>query len=71
MGTGGPSGPAAGPEQCYGAKTVVEAHNACAGDPYFPFVLDATESWVRFQGLLKARVSLFLLHIWGGLLVVT
>ncbi|CAL1136017.1 unnamed protein product [Cladocopium goreaui] len=32
-----------GPEQCYGAKTVVEAHNACAGDPYFPFVLDATD----------------------------
>ncbi|CAJ1432205.1 unnamed protein product [Effrenium voratum] len=32
-----------GPEQCYGAKTVVEAHNACAGDPYFPFILDATD----------------------------
>eukprot|EP00434_Breviolum_minutum_P011464 symbB.v1.2.010109.t1/scaffold654.1/size209194/5 len=32
-----------GPEQCYSAKTVVEAHNACAGDPYFPFVLDATD----------------------------
>jgi len=32
-----------GPEACYGAKGVVEAHNACAGDPYFPFVLDATD----------------------------
>jgi len=32
-----------GPEACYGAKTVVDAHNACAGDPYFPFVLDATD----------------------------
>eukprot|EP00435_Cladocopium_sp_Y103_P051067 s1521_g15.t1 len=32
-----------GPEACYGAKNVVEAHNACAGDPYFPFVLDATD----------------------------
>ena len=37
-----------GPEQCYSAKTVVEAHNACAGDPYFPFVLDATETWHMF-----------------------
>lgn len=27
-----------GPEKCYEAKTVVEAHNLCAGDPYFPFV---------------------------------
>jgi len=32
-----------GPEKCYEAKTVVEAHNLCAGDPYFPFVLDATD----------------------------
>jgi len=32
-----------GPEACYSAKGVVEAHNACAGDPYFPFVLDATD----------------------------
>ena len=43
-GTGEPEGP----EQCYGAKTVVDAHNACAGDPYFPFVLDATVSWAPF-----------------------
>ncbi|CAJ1349689.1 unnamed protein product, partial [Effrenium voratum] len=32
-----------GPEACYGAKNVVEAHNACAGDPYFPFIIDATD----------------------------
>jgi len=32
-----------GPDACYGAKTVVEAHNACAGDPYFPFIIDATD----------------------------
>ena len=43
-------GPVKGPEQCYGAKTVVEAHNACAGVPYFPFVLDATVSWVPSGG---------------------
>ena len=42
---GAPGPPPPGPEQCYGAKTVVEAHNACAGDPYFPFVLDATVTW--------------------------
>ena len=35
-----------GPEACYGAKTVVEAHNACAGDPYFPFV-----AWRHGEGL--------------------
>jgi len=32
-----------GPEACYGAKNVVEAHNACAGDPYFPFVINSTD----------------------------
>ncbi|CAK9049774.1 Chlorophyll a-b binding protein 6, partial [Durusdinium trenchii] len=32
-----------GPDACYGAKNVVEAHNACAGDPYFPFVINSTD----------------------------
>eukprot|EP00913_Durusdinium_trenchii_P004850 g4505.t1 len=32
-----------GPEACYGAKNVVEAHNACAGDPYFPFEMKLKE----------------------------
>ena len=35
----------AGPDACYGAKNVVEAHNACAGDPYFPFVINSTVTW--------------------------
>ena len=34
-----------GPEKCYEAKTVVEAHNLCAGDPYFPFVSRHSERW--------------------------
>ena len=57
MGTGVSGFPPSGPEQCYGTKTVVEAHNACAGDPYFPFVLDATVTWHKrvevFWRLLK------------------
>ena len=28
---------------CYEAKTVVEAHNACAGDPYFPFLINSLD----------------------------
>ena len=57
--------PPPGPEQCYGAKTVVEAHNACAGDPYFPFVLDATVTWQpwqwwRFEGFEVDKCTFFL-----------
>ena len=32
-----------GPEQCYGAKGVVEAHNACAGNPPFPFIINTAD----------------------------
>ena len=32
-----------GPDACYGAKTVVEAHNACAGNPPFPFIINTAE----------------------------
>lgn len=30
---------------CYEAKNVVEAHNACAGDPYFPFLINSLDAW--------------------------
>ncbi|CAE7443091.1 unnamed protein product, partial [Symbiodinium pilosum] len=29
-----------GPDACYGAKTVVDAHNACVGNPPFPFLIN-------------------------------
>ncbi|CAE7197646.1 FCP [Symbiodinium pilosum] len=29
-----------GPEACYGAKNVVDAHNACVGNPPFPFLVN-------------------------------
>jgi hypothetical protein len=29
-----------GPGPCYAAANVVEAHKACAGDPYFPFLIN-------------------------------
>ena len=48
-----------GPEQCYGAKTVVEAHNACAGDPYFPFILDATDAWLHPSWLVRIPCDYF------------
>ena len=30
-----------GTHPCYAAKTVVEAHNACAGNPPLPFIINA------------------------------
>ena len=32
-----------GTHPCYAAKTVVDAHNACAGNPPFPFLINAND----------------------------
>ena len=52
-----------GPEACYGAKTVVDAHNACAGDPYFPFVASTRHGErgdkKRVFDLAKLKIVLF------------
>ena len=29
-----------GTHPCYAAKNIVEAHNACAGEPEFPFIVN-------------------------------
>ena len=48
--------PIQGPDACYGAKTVVEAHNACAGNPPFPFIINTAE-FLPEGGLGVGRVG--------------
>jgi light-harvesting complex I chlorophyll a/b binding protein 4 len=44
-----------GPDSCYGAANVIEAHNACAGNPYFPF----TPTAENFFGITADQIPLY------------
>jgi len=51
-----------GPDACYAAKTVVDAHNACVGNPPFPFLVNAED----FFGTDRQQGPLFQVFAFCG-----
>jgi len=51
-----------GPDACYAAKTVVDAHNACVGNPPFPFLVNAED----FFGTDRQQGPLFQVYAFAG-----
>ncbi|CAE7946816.1 Pol, partial [Symbiodinium sp. KB8] len=51
-----------GPDACYAAKTVVDAHNACVGNPPFPFLVNAED----FFGTERQQGPLFQVYAFAG-----
>eukprot|EP00439_Symbiodinium_sp_Y106_P020165 s2750_g2.t1 len=51
-----------GPDACYAAKSVVDAHNACVGNPPFPFLVNAED----FFGTDRQQGPLFQVFAFCG-----